>query len=67
MKVAVSYEGPIPAPIVKGTQIASLVITGPELTTMELPLFADADVAGLSFFGRISGALGYLVFGASSN
>jgi len=67
MKVAVSYDGPIPAPVVKGTQIASLVITGPEITPIELPLYADADVNGLNFFGRLSGALGYLVFGASAN
>lgn len=67
MKVAVSYDGPIPAPVAKGTQIASLVITGPDITPIERPLYADADVAGLNFFGRISGALGYLVFGASSN
>ncbi|MHA1565431.1 MAG: D-alanyl-D-alanine carboxypeptidase family protein [Alphaproteobacteria bacterium] len=67
MKVAVTYDGPIPAPITKGTQIASLVITGPEITPIQRPLYADADVGSLNFFGRIGGALSYLVFGGSSN
>ena len=67
MKVAVTYEGPIPAPIAKGTQIASLVISGPEMTAIERPLYAGAEVGSLNFFGRIGGALSYLVFGASSN
>ncbi len=67
MKVSVSYDGPISAPVAKGAQVASLVITGPELTPITLPLYAETDVAGLNFFGRIGGALSYLVFGGASN
>ncbi len=67
MKVAVSYDGPVPAPVAKGAQIASLVITGPEFDPIERPLYADSDVADLNFFGRIGGAISYLIFGSSTN
>ncbi len=64
MKVTVRYENPVPAPIAKGTPLATLTITAPETAPLEVPLLAGADVQRLGFGGRISAALGHLLWGA---
>ncbi len=64
MKVTVKYDGPIPAPIAKGTKLAELVINAPDMPPMEIPLVAGADVGGLGFGGRIVAALRHVVWGA---
>ncbi len=64
MKVTLVYEGPIPAPITRGTKLAKLVITAPDTETVELPLVAGADVGKLSPIRRIGAAISYLVWGA---
>jgi len=64
MKVTLVYEGPIPAPIARGTEIAKLVVTAPDTETVELPLVAGADVGELSAIRRIGAAISYLVWGA---
>jgi len=66
MKVSVVYEGPVPAPIAKGAQIASLRIAAPGFETIELPLQAGADVAQLGFAGRLGAALKQLVWGPAN-
>ena len=63
MKVAVSYEEPVPAPIKVGTQIATLVVTAPDTDEMEIPLYAGADVPQLGPVGRLGEALRYLFWG----
>ena len=63
MKVAVSYEEPVSAPIKAGTQIATLVVTAPDTDKMEIPLYAGADVPQLGPVGRLGEALRYLVWG----
>ena len=57
LKAKVVYEGPVPAPIAKGTKIASLVITAPDFDTIEVPLVAGADVARVGIFGRLGAAI----------
>jgi D-alanyl-D-alanine carboxypeptidase (penicillin-binding protein 5/6) len=64
VKVTVSYDNPIPAPVVKGTPVATLTVAGKDGTLLELPLVAGADVQQLGFTGRISAAVGYLLWGA---
>ena len=64
LKAKVVYEGPVPAPIVKGAKIASLVITAPDFETVEVPLVAGADVARVGIFGRLGAAISYMVWGA---
>jgi D-alanyl-D-alanine carboxypeptidase (penicillin-binding protein 5/6) len=64
MKVMLRYENPIAAPIVQGTPLATLIITAPETATIEVPLLAGASVPQLGFSGRISAALGHLLWGA---
>ena len=66
MVVTVVYDGPIPAPIARGTPIATLVVTAPEAEPIEAPLLAGADVAKLGPIRRIGAAIGYLVWGAAS-
>ena len=64
LKVKIVYEGPVPAPIEKGTEIAKLVIAAPDFDTLEVPLVAGADVARVGVFGRLGAAIGYMVWGA---
>ena len=64
LEVKVIYDGPVPAPIGKGTRIARLVITAPEFKTIEVPLLAGVDIAELGWFGRLGAAIGHLVWGA---
>jgi len=63
MKVAVTYEDPIPAPIKNGARIATLVVSAPETETLNIPLYAGADVPQLGPVGRLGEAMRYLVWG----
>lgn len=63
MKVSVNYQGPLPAPIAKGQAVATLRIEAPNMTTIERPLIAGADIARQGFFGRLGAALEHLLFG----
>jgi len=64
IKVTVSYDNPIPAPIAKGTPVATLTVANKDATLMEVPLLAGADIQQLGFGGRISAAVSYLLWGA---
>ncbi len=64
MQVKVVYQGPIPAPIYPGQQLAKLVVSAPGEDPLEYPLMAGAAVERLGFFGRITASLEHLVFGA---
>ncbi len=66
MEVKVVYDGPVPAPIAKGTPIARLVLTAPNTETIEIPLVAGADVKKLGPISRIGAAIRYLIFGAAT-
>jgi D-alanyl-D-alanine carboxypeptidase (penicillin-binding protein 5/6) len=63
LKVAVVYDGPIPAPIEAGEEVAQLVISAPDLPTLEFPLRAQRSIERLSGFGRIGAAISYLLWG----
>ena len=66
MKVAVSYDGPIPAPLKAGTRVATMVITAPDTPTVEVPLLAAEDVEQLGLFGRLGAALKAVLWGLSA-
>ncbi len=66
MKVSVVYDGPIPAPIKHCTPIARVQIASADTETIEVPLVAGADVERLGFFGRLTSAAGYLLWGAAA-
>jgi D-alanyl-D-alanine carboxypeptidase (penicillin-binding protein 5/6) len=63
MKVTVTYDKPIKAPIAKGQTIGKLVVTAPGVSPIEFPLVAANDVPRLGAMGRVGAALSYLVFG----
>ncbi len=65
MKVTVSYEGPVSAPIRKGQRLATLSVTAPDVTPREIPLVAGADVGQLGLVGRLGAALKYILWGSS--
>ncbi|MEQ9326251.1 MAG: D-alanyl-D-alanine carboxypeptidase, partial [Rhodospirillales bacterium] len=64
MKVAVVYDGPVPAPINAGEHVADLVISSPGLEDRVIPLKAAESVSRLGFIGRILSAVKYIVWGA---
>ena len=63
LRVVVRVDEPVPAPIVAGERPgnATLVITAPGTPTREVPLVAGAAIEEANFFGRIAGALEFLV------
>ncbi len=67
MTVKVVYNEPIPAPIIKGTPVAQLVVEGPEIETVTVPLVAMEDITRPGPLKRLTSAVEYLVFGPSSN
>lgn len=65
MKVKVSFEGPVPAPVAKGQRLGTLRITAPEFETLEIPLVAGDAVEQLGLMGRLGAALDYILWGSS--
>ena len=65
MVVKVVYDSPIPAPLEIGQQVGLLVVAAPGEETIEVPLLAGAAVERLGFFGRITSAVKYLIFGGA--
>jgi serine-type D-Ala-D-Ala carboxypeptidase (penicillin-binding protein 5/6) len=65
LEVKVVYDGPIPAPVADGSQLAELGITAPGLEPRRIPLIAGATVQAASMFGRMTSAIGYLIWGPS--
>ncbi|MDE0240189.1 MAG: D-alanyl-D-alanine carboxypeptidase [bacterium] len=63
LAVRIVYEGPVPAPIEEGQEIARLVIEAPGVSTVEQPLLAGRDVGKPSLLLRMATVLGYLIFG----
>jgi D-alanyl-D-alanine carboxypeptidase (penicillin-binding protein 5/6) len=57
----VVYDGPLEAPITKGQQIATLVVTRGEMDKAFIPLVADKDVAAGGFGKRIGTAAQVLI------
>lgn len=66
MRVKVIYESPIPAPISAGVEVARLEVTAPDMKPISRPLKTASDVGQLDFFGRITSAINFIIFGSSS-
>ncbi|MGB0572097.1 MAG: D-alanyl-D-alanine carboxypeptidase family protein [Alphaproteobacteria bacterium] len=66
MRVKVMYESPIPAPISAGVEVARLEVTAPDMKPISRPLETASDVGQLDFFGRITSAINFIIFGSSS-
>jgi D-alanyl-D-alanine carboxypeptidase (penicillin-binding protein 5/6) len=65
LKVKLTYETPVPAPVAVGDLVASIKIEAPGIDMQEVPVFAGGSVAKADFVGRVTGALEYLIFGPS--
>ena len=65
MKVSVSYEGPVAAPVAAGDVIATLSVTAPRMEPIERPLRAMAPVRRLGVFRRLGAALKSIMWGVS--
>jgi len=65
LKVTIRYTEPISAPIKKGSKLGDIVVNVADRSPIQIPLIAGEDVQRLGPSGRISAALGYLLWGAS--
>jgi D-alanyl-D-alanine carboxypeptidase (penicillin-binding protein 5/6) len=64
LKVMVRYEGPTPAPVYKGEELGTLIVTAPGVDPIERPLFAAETVERQGPVGRVIETLSALVSGA---
>jgi serine-type D-Ala-D-Ala carboxypeptidase (penicillin-binding protein 5/6) len=63
LKVTAEYDAPIPAPIRKGETLGKLVVSDPQMPSLEVPLVAATDVGRMGAIGRVATLAGYLVWG----
>ena len=63
MKVTVSYDRPVPAPIKKGDEIGKITVSAPDVSTTERPLYAAANVDRMGMFGRVAMAAASWIWG----
>jgi serine-type D-Ala-D-Ala carboxypeptidase (penicillin-binding protein 5/6) len=56
LQAEVVYNGPLAAPIIKGSKVAELVIDVPGLPEHRVPLLTQADVAQAGFMARMTAA-----------
>jgi len=63
MKVTVSYDGPVQAPIARGQQIGVVTVTAPDFPGLQAPVYAANSVDGTGFLGRVVLGLRALIFG----
>lgn len=56
----VVYNGPLVAPVAKGTPVAELIVHAPDLPDRRVPLVAETDVGTAGFMKRLTTAAGTL-------
>ena len=62
-RAVAKFDGPIAAPVVKGTKVGTALVTMPDGRTVEYPLEAGADVARLGVLGRLAASARHYLFG----
>lgn len=62
-RVIARYDGPLPAPIAKGTKLGTAAVTLPDGRVIEYPLEAGADVPRKGVFGRVTAMISHYLFG----
>jgi D-alanyl-D-alanine carboxypeptidase (penicillin-binding protein 5/6) len=62
MKVSVTYDKPVPAPIKRGDKVGKLVVTAPEMAPAEAPLVAAGNVDRMGPVGRIAMVAAHLIW-----
>lgn len=61
------YKTPLKAPVKKGQEIASLVLSAPEHADTVIPLYAERDVKRLGYFGRLKETVKHVLFSFGAN
>ncbi len=59
IKIEVSYDGPVPAPIKNGQQIGTLRIIIPDMAEKSLPLYANQTIEKAGIFPRLKKSIEY--------
>ena len=62
-RMVARFDGPLPAPIAKGTKLGVAVLTLPDGRVTEYPLEAGADVARQGLVGRMTTLVRHYLFG----
>ena len=63
LKVSLEYDGPILAPVDKGTQVANITVTKKGEVIKKLPLYAMEDLKKVNFFKSLITSINYLIWG----
>ena len=63
MTVTLDYNGPIAAPVKKGSQIASITVSKKDNIIKTLPLYAADDLKKVNFFKSLLTSINYLIWG----
>ncbi len=62
-RVVARFEGPLPAPLVKGTKVGIAAVTLPDGRVIEYPLEIGSDVARMGVVGRVATMIQHYLFG----
>lgn len=62
-RVVARFDGPLPAPVVKGTTVGKAAMTLPDGRVVEYPLEAGADVPRQGLVGRVASLLRHYLLG----
>ena len=63
LSVSLNYDGPVSAPVTKGTQVANLVISMKDEVLKTLPLYAAEDLKKVNFFKSLLTSLIFFIWG----
>ncbi len=66
MKVTISYDAPLKAPVAAGVAVGTLTVTAPDMAPRTVPLLTGASVTELGPIGRIGAAVDYLIWHGKS-
>ena len=62
-RVVARFDGPLAAPIAKGTKVGTAIVTLPDGREIDYPLEAGADVARMGVVGRVAAMIQHYLFG----
>ncbi len=63
-KIAIEYDSPLRAPVVRGSRVGQLVVSGEGVPASSVPLLAGEDVPRLGLPGRAMAVLAHYITGA---
>lgn len=67
LKVKISYDSPIAAPLKAGDEVGTIEITLPDNRVEKIPLIVEKDVKQAGFIQRINNSIHYLLYGKYSS